>query len=55
MKVNKIDLVVIKAQCREALRLKRNNQCDVKLYSGEVQQLITLLEYAIDNNICKQL
>lgn len=56
MKVNKkYDLIVMKSLCKEALRLKQGNVCEITLYTREVQQLIALLEYAIENNICKQL
>lgn len=47
--MKKIDLIVIKAQLTESLRLKRNkNLCEVKLYKYEVELLIDILNNLIE-------
>ena len=47
--MKKIDLIVIKAQLTESLRLKKNqSQCNVALYSKEVELLIDILNNLIE-------
>ena len=43
------DLMIIKAQCKEALRLKKDNVCKLTLYSYETQVLLKVLEELIAN------
>lgn len=43
------DLLILKAQFKEALRCKRNNICKVVLYTQETQELIAVLETILNN------
>lgn len=45
----KVDLMMIKALCKEALRLKKDNVCKLTLYSYEAQVLLKILEELIAN------
>lgn len=45
----RIDLLILKAQLKEALRCKRNNVCKVVLYTQETQELVTVLETILNN------
>ena len=48
----KIDLMMMKAQCKEALRLKKKNVCEITLYSYEAEVLLKILEELIENKSC---
>ena len=42
------EIIAIKAQCKEALRLKKKNVCEITLYSEEAEFLINLLNEIIE-------
>ena len=50
----KIDLMMMKAQCKEALRLKKKNVCEITLYSYETEVLLKILEELIENKTAYQ-
>lgn len=50
----KIDLMMMKAQCKEALRLKKENVCEITLYSYEAEVLLKILEELIENKTAYQ-
>ena len=45
----KVDLLMLKAQCKEALRLKKKNVCELTVYSYEAEVLLKILEELIEN------
>ena len=43
------DLLMLKALLKESLRCKRNNVCELVLYTQETQELVNVLEYILNN------
>ena len=47
----KADLLMLKALLKESLRCKRNNVCELVLYTHETQELTAMLEYILNNEM----